>query len=92
MKPANFEWDEENLTHVGRHSVEPDEAESVLDNDPLILKTTDRKYLAYGKTDDGRYLLVVFIRKSGPIIRIITARGLTAGEKQRLKRRNKKNG
>ena len=52
------------MDHIARHQVEPDEAESVLDNTPLILRTEDDKYLAYGQTDDGRYLLVVFLRQS----------------------------
>lgn len=71
------------------HSVDPDEAEAVLDNNPLILRTTDGKYLAYGQADDGRYLLVVFVRKTGNLIRVITARDLTEGEKRQYRRRQK---
>lgn len=89
MKRARFEWDEQNLEHIARHGVDPDEVEAVLDNDPLILRTVDNKYLAYGQTDEGRYLLVVFIRKPGPLIRVITARDLKDGEKQRYRRRRK---
>lgn len=85
---ASFEWDDANIDHVARHEVEPDEAEAVLDNKPLILKTADDKYLAYGRTDEGRYLLVVFVRKTGKV-RVITARDMTEGEKRRLKRRKR---
>ncbi|MBI4641388.1 MAG: BrnT family toxin [Candidatus Tectomicrobia bacterium] len=89
MRCARLEWDEQNLEHIARHSVDWDEAEAVSDNDPLILGTADNKYLAYGQTDEGRYLLAVFIRKPGPFIRIISARDLKDGEKKRHKRRRK---
>lgn len=89
MKVAAFQWDGENIGHIANHHVEPYEAEEVLDDDPLILRTRDDKYLAYGQTDAGRYLLVVFVWKSPHTIRVITARDLTRAEKKRLKRRRK---
>ena len=61
MKTVTFQWDDENIEHIAGHHVEPFEAEEVLDDDPLILKTRDNKNLAYGQTDAGRYLLVVFV-------------------------------
>jgi len=88
MKPAIFEWDDENIEHIALHGVDIVEAEAVLDNRPLVLRTQEDKYLAYGQSDEGRYLLVVFARKSGRI-RVITARDLTDGEKKRLKRRRR---
>ena len=88
MAPATFEWDDENLEHISLHTVEVEEAEAVLDNRPLVLRTQAEKYLAYGQTDEGRYLLVVFTRRPGRV-RVITARDLTEGEKKRLKRRRK---
>lgn len=86
MPAASFDWDNENVEHILRHQVEPDEAEAVLDNHPFILRTSGEKYLAYGSTDEGRLLLVVFVRKPGPLVRVITARELTAAEKKRLRR------
>ena len=87
VKAATFEWDEQNVDHLARHQVEPDEAEAVVDNEPLIVRTGDGKYLAYGQTDEGRHLLVVFVRKAGSLIRVITARDLTDAEKKRYQRR-----
>ena len=89
MNEATFEWDQVNVDHLALHSVEPDESEAVLDNAPLVLRTGDGKYLAYGQTDEGRYLLVVFVRKPGPAIRVITARDLTGAEKKQQRRRRK---
>jgi uncharacterized DUF497 family protein len=54
MRRARFEWDQQNLAHLARHSVDWDEAEAVVANDPLVLRTSDGKYLAYGQTDEGR--------------------------------------
>ncbi len=86
MKRAAFQWDQDNIAHIARHDVEPYEAEQVLDDDPLILRTRDKKYLAYGQADSGRYLLIVFVWKSSDLIRVITARDLTNAEKKRLRR------
>ena len=87
MKAAKFDWDEVNIEHLAPHQVDTDEAEAVLDNNPMILRTSDGKYLAYGQTDEGRYLLVVFVRKPENMIRVVTARDLTDGEKKRCRRR-----
>ena len=88
MAPLTFEWDDDNTEHIARHSVQIDEAESVFDNKPLIVRTQGNKYIAIGQTDEGRYLAVVFVR--GPRrTRVITARDLSEREKKRLKRRMK---
>lgn len=89
MRNAQFEWDERNLDHIALHSVDCDEAEAVLDNNPLVLRSDDGKYLAYGQTDEGRFLLVVFVYKPGPLVRVITARDMTDGEKKQHRRRRK---
>jgi uncharacterized DUF497 family protein len=64
MDSADFEWDELNLAHIARHGVDLDEAEAILDNNPLVLRTADDKHLAYGQAEDGRYLLFVFVREA----------------------------
>ena len=87
MQSATFDWDDVNLEHLAPHQVDPDEAEAVLDNKPFILRTEDGKYLAYGQTDEGRYLLVVFLRKPENRIRVMTARDLSDDEKRRYRRR-----
>jgi uncharacterized DUF497 family protein len=87
LREASFEWDEQNTDHMARHGVGPDEAETVLDNVPFLLRTEDGKYLAYGQTDEGRYLLVVFVRKPSSLVRVITARDMTDAEKKRYRRR-----
>ncbi|MFZ4440818.1 MAG: BrnT family toxin [Syntrophales bacterium] len=73
---------------MGRHSVSPEEVEETLFNDddtPLIMRGREGRYLSYGKTDGGRFLLIVLTvqyRKT----RIITARDMTEKEKQHYRR------
>ncbi|GAB4421053.1 MAG: BrnT family toxin [Anaerolineae bacterium] len=89
MSQYRFWWDETNIEHIANHGVEPYEAEEVIDDDPFITKVGEGKYVAYGQTDAGRYLLVVFARKSEQRLRIITARDMTVAERKRIKRRGK---
>jgi uncharacterized DUF497 family protein len=91
MKIEKIIWDEETINHIARHGVTPEEVEEIFFNEgdtPVIFKGKEGKYLAYGQTQSGRYLLVVWAihyKKTG----IITARDLTKKEKQ-LYQRNKK--
>jgi predicted DNA binding CopG/RHH family protein len=41
-----FVWDDENVAHIARHGVTPDEAEEVLVGDALVLRGPDNRYLA----------------------------------------------
>ncbi len=84
-----FWWDDLNIEHIADHGVEPYEAEEVMDNKPLILRAGKDKYLAYGQTDTGRYLLVVFALKENDRLRVITARDMTQTEKGRLRDRKR---
>jgi uncharacterized protein len=62
----------------------PFETEEVIDDDPLILKAGSDRYAAYGQSDSGRYLLVVYALKSNDRIRVITARDLTVNRKEAI--------
>lgn len=84
-----FEWDEDNVDHIARHDVEPDEAEDAL-RDPhrhLLRKGDDR--LAIGRTPVGRILFVVFTLR-GRAIRIVTAYDATEREKQQYRRQRRR--
>jgi len=89
MKIENITWDDDTADHITRHAVSPEEVEEVLFNDsdsPRILRGKENRYLAYGKTNAGRFLLVVLIianRKT----RIITARDMTDREKKFYRRK-----
>ena len=89
MKIENITWDEDTADHISRHAVSPEEVEEVLFNDSdsqRIMRGKENRYLAYGKTNAGRFLLVVLIianRKT----RIITARDMTDREKKFYRRK-----
>jgi len=63
-----FLWTDENIEHINtRHNVSSDEVEEVFYNKPLYQISnsqpdTPKRYLAFGKTDAGRYLVIVFVR------------------------------
>ena len=89
MKIENITWDEETADHISLHAVSPEEVEEVLFNIydlPRIMRGKENRYLAYGKTNAGRFLLVVLITASRKT-RIITARDMTEREKKFYRRK-----
>ena len=91
MKIQNISWDLETVDHIANHSVLPEEVEEVLFNDydvPIILRGRDNKYLAYGETESGRLLFVVWVSRHRKT-HIITARDMTKKEKQSYRKRKK---
>ena len=89
MKIERISWDQETVDHISNHSVSPEEVEEVLFNDtdlPLIMRGKEGKYLVYGKTNGGRFLLVVWASRYRKT-KIITSRDMSKKEKQLYKRR-----
>ena len=88
MKIYDFDWDEINLEHIAEHDVEDYEVEEViLFNKPIYRKGRKNNYLAYGVTEEGRYLFIVFSTKGHGLIRIITARDMDKKERKYYKKR-----
>lgn len=87
MKITECEWDDDNISHLLKHHVEPDEAEEVLVFNPYIRRARKGRYLAYGTTVDSRYLTVIFLYKGRGISRVITARDMTKRERRLYKER-----
>ena len=91
MKIERISWDQETADHISNHSISPEEVEEVLFNSidpPLIMRGKQGRYLAYGKTNRGRLLLVVWAPKYRKTI-IITARDMSKKEKQFYKRKKR---
>ena len=71
-----------------KHGVIPEEVEEVLRRDPIYRRGPKGKrrgenlYYAYGQTEAGRYLFVVFIYKHNCRTLILSARDMTGGERQ----------
>ena len=91
MRIEGFVWDDEddesgNVRHIARHGVSPDEVEEVLTSNPLVLRTGDGRYLGYGTATDRRPLFVVFVHKGHGLVKPVTARPMTDGEKRLYRR------
>jgi uncharacterized DUF497 family protein len=71
-----FDWDDDNIFHIGRHEITPDEAEEVFEGSYKIRGARQKLYAAYGETLDGRLLFVVFRRLTAGTIRVVTARDM----------------
>lgn len=71
-----FEWDEQNVGHLARHGIKPEEAEQVVLNRPVEvgseLRNGEERVAQIGETDVGRVLTVISTM-AGEKIRIVTA-------------------
>lgn len=76
-----------------KHNVSPEEVEEVFFNQPRFLFAEkgnvagEDLYMALGQTDEGRYLNVFFIRKSGYSALIVSARDMDAKERRHYGRK-----
>jgi len=90
MKPRMFIWlPEIEAKNLDKHHVQRHEIEEVFRNRrrEFIWESGDRPgedfYLTLGRTDDGRYLAVFFIKKLGGEIMPISARDMDDKERKR---------
>lgn len=77
MEEATFDWDEANVRHLGRHNVDPQEAEqAILDPNAIMLEIQievgEERVKTIGRTARGRILAAVLTFR-GEAIRPITA-------------------
>ncbi|TAJ41098.1 MAG: BrnT family toxin [Reyranella sp.] len=86
-----FDWDHGNARKsVEKHDVSQAEAEQVFFNDPLLVvedighSVRELRLHALGRTDAGRQLHISFtLRGDGRLIRVISARTMSAKERVR---------
>jgi len=83
-----FEWDQGNSDkNWQRHRVRQAEAEQVLLNRPLVVAVDlkhsqgEPRFVALGRTDGGRQLIVVFTVR-GQRVRVISARSMSRREQK----------
>jgi uncharacterized DUF497 family protein len=91
-----FEWDSDNEEKLAaRHGVDRYEAEEAATDPRASVKRigTDRfgnpEYIFVGKTDDGRILFMVGVRKRDRVWRIGSARDAKFHEKRAYRKRNR---
>ena len=84
---AGFEWDAGNREKNLKHGVHAPECEQVFFNEPLLIlddakhSVADDRFAAFGQTDQGRMLVVVYTRRSN-LLRVISARDMNRRERQ----------
>jgi uncharacterized DUF497 family protein len=85
---TGFQWDKGNINkNLYKHNVEDWECEQLFFNEPLIIlddlkhSYAEKRWAAFGKTDAGR-LLVVIYTKRGSLIRVISARDMKRKERK----------
>jgi len=83
---TGFEWDRSNIEKNWlKHKVSPAECEQVFFNQPLIIlgdpkhSISEKRFAAFGCTDDGRLLVVIFTKR-GKLLRVISARNMNRRE------------
>jgi len=89
MVVEGFVWLDDVVEKIGyKHHVSQDEVEEVFYNRPKYKKAQKGKfkgedlYYAYGRTDVGRYLFIVFIYKRTRDALIVSARDMNAKERK----------
>jgi uncharacterized DUF497 family protein len=90
MEITRFDWDSNNIEHIARHNISPDEVEDVaLDDEPWIRKGRKETRYMLGYTVAGRYLFIVYVLKGKGIARVITAMDMDEKTRKLYRRRAK---
>ena len=82
-----FEWDSGNEFKI-RQRASLEEIESAFyDRKKKLLRTYFNRYEMFARTSSGRYLFVVYQRKAGGIIRVLSVRNMSRKNKRFYKRK-----
>lgn len=83
-----FDWNKGNIEKNWlRHKVSPVECEQIFFNEPLVIlgdpkhSIAEKRYAAFGQTDDGRLLTVIFTKRQ-KLLRVISARVMNRRERK----------
>lgn len=92
FQELDAEWDDDNVEHIARHGVEPEEVEEIVYEDchpSWIVRSSRRgvrevRWTIFGQTCAGRYLIAVIAPspKRG-VWRAVTARGMERRTRRR---------
>lgn len=78
-------WDDWNAEHLARHHVSPTEVDEVCFGEPWILRGREGRFVVFGQTLAGRYLLVILGERGAGLFYPITARDMTETERRRYR-------
>ena len=85
-----LEWDDQNIAHIARHNVNPEEVEDVCFGFHISERGEDQRYILSGQTGGGRYINVVVERVGKGLFRLITAFEMSENYKRRYRKRLRK--
>lgn len=92
-------WRTDRIDHIALHAVMPEEVTEAVFNDPsgILLRVGQAErnpeetlYRYLGRTEAGRYLLVVLLYLGEGVAMPVTARDMTRGERSRFDERHPK--
>jgi len=90
METEEFDWDDNNIEHISRHAIFPDEVEEVaFEDDPWIRKGRKGTRYMLGHTIAGRYLFVIYILNSKGIARVVTSMDMDDKTRKLYRKRGK---
>jgi len=85
---SGFDWDHGNIQKNWiKHNVSPVECEQAFFNETLIIvddpkhSAAEKRYTAFGRTDTGRLLVMIFTRRD-MFLRVISARDMNRRERK----------
>lgn len=84
---AGFDWDAGNREKNLTHGVHASECEQVCFNEPLLIlddakhSVAEDRFAAFGQTDGGRKLVVVYTQRAS-LLRVISARDMNRKERE----------
>ena len=82
MRIDDLEWTLERVDHIALHGVTPDEVEEAMSSAPVFKRGRGGIYEAWGQTESGRCLLVIFRYLGHNRAWPITARDMDENEKR----------
>ena len=82
-----LEWDDENIEHINRHYIHPEEIEDVCFGIHVAYRGRFNRYILYGQTERGRYLKVIVEHIYGKRFRPVTAFAMSKSEQHNYRRR-----
>jgi uncharacterized protein len=87
MRIDDLEWTLERVDHIAQHAVTPEEVEEVFGSSPVFKRGRGGVHEAWGQTESGRYLLVIFRYLGHNRAWPITARDMDENEKRSFRKK-----
>ena len=87
MRINDLEWALDRIEHIARHGITPEEVEEDFGSGPLFRRGRGGVYEAWGQTESGRYVLVIFRYLGHNRAWPITARDMDENEKRVVSRK-----